>query len=354
MTEAVTSVVDRAVAGGAPACKLLVIADESGSWLRQFSRLARDERGQAVVAVKRASQLACAQRLGFGGAFRLPPSIGSVTAALHAASRPLFGMAVTCLADAEALQTCTERRLSIVMIENRSFWYEQMGEGVLRRLLAALAGRLSAPSVVLPWPALIVGDISIKNIRREWGELTSDGCLPGEPVVMHLGTAQADRRDPIRAAYRKFEKHDTENSTTSQPKIRPVHNLPQGDRIGWWCTDRPGSLCEGGWTASPNGRTPAGFKWRLDTHEGESQFVPDLVDPDEVSHFDGPAVRIPPWATRGLHSGTVAHLLIDAVAKEADREGKAVWISRVCSVALGEILRRGGRWWVDGRAVPGE
>lgn len=351
ITDAVTTVVRRAVAGGAPECKLLVIADQDGQWLRHFASLNRHERAQGVVAVRTASQLVCAQRLRIGGAFWLPPSVGSVSAALEAAGSLPAGANSTCLGDAEALQTCTDREFHLVTVEDREFWLEQMGEGQLRLLLGMLAGRLGLPTVVLPWPALLIAELDQPALDREWSVLTSEGCLPGAPIVVDPDSSSARWRDPIHAAFRALAQRDGIES--QRALLRPVHRLPSGERLGSWASAPPSDLPENGWAASPEGQTDAGFSWKLEVQDGEAAVVPDIVDPDEVSRAPGPAVRIPPWATARLVPGSVAQQLVDAVAREAEREGKAVWLSRVCNRTLSQVLRKSGEWWVDGRAVPG-
>jgi hypothetical protein len=132
---------------------------------------------------------------------------------------------------------------------------------------------------------------------------------------------------------------------------QPVHELPQGRRVGRWTRTEEEAPAEG-WLAAPTEVGTERCRWELEG-EGGPGVVEEVLSATEVAESEGvAAVRVPGWACGGLRPGTPAGLLITRLAEDAARRGLPLWIPNLNNVGLRFVLGLPGRLWVDGSAVP--
>jgi len=347
--EGLYSVIGGALASGAPAPSWVAVDDSTDAWVVEISGRAAAERTRSVVAVGGDKALVTAQRLGVGGAMWLPPSsLGALEAfaAADAADLPVTPDAAT-LKLLEGSAT-----FQVVTFADRSFWRAQLGDDALTRLLAGLASALGVPVSILAWPALVVADRDAAEIVARWQEVAPVAEVIGLDLSVLPAQAGEAETGVLDAAYRALlNAAPTRGPSVSRQPV-PVHELPHGRRVGWWCLDEEQAPEEDGWFVTPVEVTPSRCQWRLDGAE-RSGIVAEVLTGEEVAELDGvAAARIPGWASRGLRPGSPAGLLAIRIAEAAARRGLPLWIPGVDEEALRLVLGLPGVIWVDGPAVP--
>jgi len=227
------SVISGALAGGAPEPSWVAADDGYRAWVAEVAGRPVAERARGVVAAASANALVMAQRLGVGGAMWLPPSsLAAIEAfeAAAAAARPAleFDPAVV-----EALGT--DAPIRIVSFADRRFWRVQLGDHALAVFLTELAVAVGAPPAILPWPALLLSDRLSVGVSEAWRELASSsgGAFPGliftESTVGAMGEGGV-----LQAVYSALAEGASEAEAAGSIGPQPVHELPQGRRVGWW------------------------------------------------------------------------------------------------------------------------
>ncbi len=344
-------VLERAVAGGAPAPAWAAAEDPGGAWIRAAAGLPPAERRRGVVGVANVEALVVAARLGVGGALWLPPSLAGGVGALAAA------------AAAEAARDCTDSglidlvacgagQLVAVSWVNAPFWRQQLGEREMALLLAELAEGLGVLPAVLPWPALLLPRGPTEaEIEAAWRRLTADCHVLSQGVEQVPCDLQASRGEVVAAAVRSLAERHT---PLADPALwgfpRPVHELPSGRRVGWW-SPVAGAVAagEGEWVAASEEATDAGYRWRLRARDGTERMV---LDGFGGMAAQGAALRVPGWIVGGLSAGSPAGLLVERLATVALRHGLPLWVPNLRSGSLRFLLRLPGTLWVDGAEVP--
>ncbi|HOC44207.1 MAG TPA: hypothetical protein PKJ99_14415 [Thermoanaerobaculales bacterium] len=345
------SVLERAVADGAPEPSWAAVEDPAGAWLHAVAALPAAERARGVVAVTTEEALVLAARLGVGGALWLPPSLAGAMDALQAAAAPVAPGGHPDVGPVDMV-AAGERDLIAVSWARRAFWRRQLGEPEMAALLAALADVLGVLPAVVPWPALVMpaGPAEVE-IEAAWRRVTGERQLPSEGAeVIPVGRPRY-HGDIAAAAMRALLDHvgrAPEPSSWSFP--RPVHELPSGRRVGWWSPgDCDATAGEGEWVAVPAEASEVGFHWRLRFADGgESEVVDALGTPSTL----GAALRVPGWFAGGLAAGRPIGLLASRLAVVAQRLGLPLWVPNARPDALAFLLRLPGALWVDGSAVP--
>ncbi len=344
------SVISGALSGGAPEPSWVAADDGYGVWVAEVAERPAAQRAAGVVAAASADAVAMAQRLGVGGAMWLPPSslatIEAFKAAAAAAPPALeFDPAVL-----EALGA--EAPVRIVSFADREFWRVQLGERALAVLLKELAAAIGAPAAILPWPALLLSSRLPAGVSEAWRESASSigGAVPGL-IITELTVGAMREGGMLQAAYRALVGGASEAEVAGSIGPHPVHELPQGRRVGWWTWKEDQARFEG-WLAAPAEAGEDRYRWDL---EGESEqgIVKEVLSATEVAETEGTAaVRVPGWACRGLRPGVPAGLLVTRLAEAAARRGLPLWIPNLDDEGLRFVLGLPGRLWVDGPAVP--
>jgi len=344
-------VLERAVAGGAPAPAWVAVEDPDDAWIRAIAGVPAVERCRGVVAASTEGALVAAARLGVGGALWLPPSLAGAVAALEAAAAP---GAVPAYPDAwlADLVAPPGRELVAVSWVHRSFWRCQLGEQEMVALLAALAQDLGVLPALLPWPALILeAGPSEKAIHGAWRRLTGERNLPSEGAELIPCERRQGHCGVVAAVMRSLaEWSGPPPDPASWGFPRPVHELPSGQRVGWWSPGDSGFLTgEREWVATPAEPSEAGFRWRLRPRDGPEFGVDDSLGPVGSA---GAATRVPGWLAASLGAGGPAGLLVERMATAALRQGISLWVPNLRPGSLPFVLRLPGTLWVDGAGVP--
>jgi len=335
------SVIAGALAGGAPEPAWVAADDGHGAWVAEVAGRPAAQRGRGVVAAASADALAMAQRLGVGGAMWLPPSSLAAIEAFEAAAAAAPPALEFDPAVVEALGT--DAAIRIVSFAGRGFWRVQLGDRALAVLLTELAAAVGAPAAIVPWPALLLSDRLAAGMSEAWRELASSsgGAFPGL-IVTPLTVGTMGEVGVLQAAYRALVGGGSEAEATGSIGPQPVHELPQGRRVG----------SSEGWLAAPFEVGAERCRWELEG-EGGPGVVEEVLSATEVAESEGvAAVRVPGWACGGLRPGTPAGLLITRLAEDAARRGLPLWIPNLNNVGLRFVLGLPGRLWVDGSAVP--
>jgi hypothetical protein len=345
------NVIAGALAGGAPEPSWVAADDGSGAWVAEVAGRPAAQRVRGVVAAASADALVTAQRLAVGGAMWLPPSsLAAIEAfgAAGAAATPEFEF------DPAVVETLgTNVPIRIVSFGDREFWRVQLGDRALAALLAELAAVVGAPAAILPWPALLVSDRLGVGASDAWQELASrrGGAVPDLIVTPLTVSAMGEVGMVLDAAYTALLEGVSQAEATGSISLQPVHELPQGCRVGWWAREC-GETPAGGWLATPSEMSAERSRWAL-SGEGGAGTVEEVLRATEVAEAGSAAsVRVPGWACGGLRSGTPAGLLVARLAEEAKRRGLPLWIPNLDDEGLRFALGLPGRLWVDGPAVP--
>lgn len=344
------NVIAGALAGGGPEPSWVAADDGSGAWVEEVATRSGAERARGVVAAASLEAVVIAQRLGVGGALWLPPSFLAVMGAFETAAETEVTVLEFDPAVVEVLGS--DGAICILSFADREFWRVQLGDRALAVLLTDLATAVGAPAAVLPWPALVLGDRAAAGASKSWRELASEcgGAIP-TLAATSLTVRPMGKVGMPDAAFRALLEGATEAGSTGSTGPHPVHELPQGRRVGWWareCGEKPA----GGWLARPSEVGTQKCRWALDG-EGGAGTVEEVLSETEVAEAEGvAAVRVPGWACAGLRSGAPAGLLVARLAEEAARRGLPLWIPNLDDEGLRFVLGLPGRLWVDGAAVP--
>ncbi len=336
----------RAATGAEP--EVVLVEDQDQGWLLEAAALSPIQRARAVIAARSEEALLAAVRLGIPGAFWLPPSTVTASAALGrvAESGPAW------VPDPTLVEVIPGHgALLVVAVCNASFWRCQLGEAELASCLAELATALRCPPALVPGPALVVPAPAAGDVRRRFAAVTRRRGLVTEGVRVVPFPKPVQRCDVSMAAVTVLaeasegQPEDTPGGFPAQP----VHELPTGGRVGWW-RPRKGPATSGPeWTAWPTSPNDGGFEWRQRLAHGGEADVADAVRVDQVAP---PAVRLPGWVSVTARAGSPAGLLAERMAGAAHRAGCALWLPEVAREALHFVLSLPGTIWIDGPAVP--
>lgn len=345
------SVVDGALAGGAPEPRWIAVDDGTGEWVALATGCSAAERACGVIASSSDDTLVTAQRLGVGGAMWLPPSTVGATEAFEAATAaaaPIEGR------DPALVDLIDDGSAAVILsFVDRGFWRGQLGERRLTAMLAELAAALATPAVILPWPALVVTGKEPDEVSEAWRALVADE----NRVVPDVAVAPLAENEPggglLAPAYGELLQAGSRPPVLQAGRSPlPVHELPCGRRVGWWSRLAEESLPEEGWSASPIDVSRSKSRWRLDGGDA-SGIVEEVLTSEDVDRAgDCTAVRLPGWASREIRPGSPAGLLVTRLADAAARRGLPLWIPNLDGDALRFALGLPGTLWVDGPAVP--
>jgi hypothetical protein len=153
------------------------------------------------------------------------------------------------------------------------------------------------------------------------------------------------------AAYKALLEGTVEVVSAGSIGPHPVHELPQGRRVGWWSWKEEQAASEG-WLSAPTEVGADRCRWELEGENGPG-VVEEVLSATEVVEAEvAAAVRVPGWASCGLRPGAPAGLLVARIADEAARRGLPLWIPNVGEESLRFVLGLPGTLWVDGPAIP--
>lgn len=350
-TDAIASVVEQAIDGGAPPPPWVAIEDDAGDWIGLTAAASPGERAGAVLAARTDAALVQAVRLGIGGAFWLPPSTVDAGVAFRAAAENLRDVTPALDPWAADLVSGPDQPVAAVTWINRAFWRCQLGERRMASLLAEMAAELGVLSAVLPWPAVLMPLVDVDDITRAWQAVTRRTRVASEglsvvvcgPRQGHCGVASAALEALVGAP-------GDEVRTAAAEFPRAVCELPSGRPVGRWApVEIPCDHGGVGWSAIPEAATAHGFRWRL-TGVGEvDRWVEDGLGPQTEAAV---GLRVPGWFAAEAGLGRPAGCVLERLAAGAERRGVPLWVPNVDQARLQFLLRLPGTFWVDGSAVP--
>ncbi len=199
-------------------------------------------------------------------------------------------------------------------------WQAMVGLRGQLELLGALADALKRPAVIGPGPALSLIGLDRVAIETAWKNL---GVRP-QWAVGHCFLEIADS--------------DSVGTGDIDDQWLPVAQWPSGRVVARWKLDVANQTCP----------------WRLETDEGTVLRTDPACTRTELERATGDIVRIHGVPCSDLEcEGSPGAIVVEALAREADRSGQTLWIPGVTLVA-GAIIRRWGlNVWIDGPVLGG-
>jgi hypothetical protein len=308
---------ERAIEAGAPAPIGLVFLDRDRRWQDAAARLSLAERRGCIAVALDDEYLVAAARWSIGGGSLLPPSLLRVSAACRAAREALELPSWT--ADPQTVSEfgATKDRLT-VGLQPADLWQTMVGLRGQLEVLGALAVALERTAVIASGPVLSLGGLDRIAIGAAWEDLVA---RPQWAVGCHfLKIADSDigLRDDIEGQW------------------WPVAQWPSGRVVARWRLDVANTTCP----------------WRLETGGGTVLRTEAVSTRTELERSNADIVRIQGVPSSEIErEGSPGAVVIEALAREADRSGHTLWIPGV-SQAAGAVIRRWGLGvWVDGSVL---
>lgn len=348
----------RALEDGAPAPPWIAVEGEDGGWLEELLSQPVLLRRRGVAAVRTERGLVAALRAEVGGAVWIPPSsptMAEATAAAAGRAAPPKRLS----AGAAAILRCASpgKDWLLVGFRHGDMWRHQLGEGVLEGMLGRLAEALGEEPLIIEWPALVVRGDRWKKIRKAWRELAE---TPAPDHGLSVTRWPSAGHDVSESELKKLLEEDANGGDEDGPeptRVHPVYDLPSGRFLGRWSM---GTAAEGsppggeGWLATAVVLDSGRMRWRIEAPRGERLQLAEVLASREIESMEEgtAAARIPGWAVADLRPGAPGRLLLERLARAAEIRGIPLWVPNLDDERLREVLRIGGRFWVDGPAVP--
>ncbi len=310
-------VIERALEVGAPEPKGMVFLDRDGRWRDAMARLSLAERRSCVAVALHDEELVAAARWSIGGGVLLPPSLLRVSAACRAARKasalPLW------TADPQSVSEIGRNNDHLIVgLQPAGLWQAMVGLRGQLEVLGTLAGALDRPVVIGPGPSLSLGGLDRSAIETAWESLAT--------------------RPQWAAGSYFLEIADSDLGVTGGPDGRwwPVAQWPSRRVVARWQLDVANTTCP----------------WRLETDRGAALQTEAVSTRIELDRSTADIIRIHGVPSSELeYEGSPGAVVIEALAREADRSGHTVWIPGVSQVA-GAVIRRWGLGvWVDGSVL---
>jgi len=307
-------VVQRAIEQGAPEPKVWVFLDRDGRWLDSMACLSLAERRSCVAVVLHDEDLVAATRWSIGGGVLLPPSLSRVSAACHAAQEALaFPLWTADPQTVSEFDTKTDRLT--VGLRPAGLWQAMVGLRGQLEVLGALAAALDRPAVIGPGPSLTLGCLHRSAIETAWERLLVRPQWAVESCFLKIGESDLGGIGKIDGEW------------------WPVAQWPSGRIVARWRIDVANTTCP----------------WRLETDGGTVLHTEAVSTRTEMERSTADIVRIHGVPSSEIErEGSPGAVVIEGVAREAERSGQTLWIPGV-SQASGVVVRRWGlNVWVDG------
>ncbi len=312
-------VIERALGEGVPAPAAMVYLDKNGLWQDATSRLSLAERRACIAVALDDEDLVAAARWSIGGGVLLPPSLICVSAACRAADEasalPLW------IGDPVAVSELgrSRDRLS-VSLQPQRLWEAMVGLRGCLEALTALAVALEQPAVIGPGPALTLTGLNRAEIEKAWE------CLDGRPPW-------AGDVDLLVFGELNFGPAAGVETPGFESRKWPVAHWPSGRIVAEWSLDPSDLACP----------------WGLEAPEGEALAAEAVSTRNDLGQTTTDIIRVEGIPSSDLdREGSPGAVVVEALAREADRSGQTLWIPGV-SQGAGAIIRRWGlSVWVDG------
>ncbi len=307
-------VIKRALEQDAPEPTGWVFLDSEGLWRDAMARLSLAERRSCVVVALDDEELVAATRWSIGGCVLLPPSLLRVSAAGRAAGEASVLQSWTAYPEVVAEISCTKDNLR-VGFQPREIWEAMVGLRGQLEMLAALADVLGRPAVIGPGPSLMLTGVDGALIKRAWEKLETRPQWAAGSRLLKIGDSNLDANDGF------------------EDMSWPVAHWPSRRAVARWKLDVANTKCP----------------WRLETDGGTALETGAVSTQIELERATADILRIYGVPSSDLErKGSPGAVVVEALARQADRTGHTLWIPGVTRNA-GAVIRGWGLGvWVDG------
>lgn len=314
-------VVERSLEQGAPAPVGFLYLDRDERWRDAVARLSLGERKGCVAAALDDEDLVAAARWSIGGGVLLPPSLSRVSAACRAAREAPAAPQWTGDPEAVAELSRGKDHLS-VGLQPRGLWDVMVGLRGRLEVLTALATAVERPAVIGPGPTLTLGGMDRAAVETAWESLDSRPQWAAERRLLVFGDADLEPGSGVASSF--------------EDRWWPVVHWPSGRDVAGWTLDPLNEACP----------------WRLGTQEGKVLVAEPVSTRDDLERATTGIIRVQGVPSSDLdREGSPGAVVVEVLAREADREGLTLWIPGVSRNA-GVVIRG---WdlgvWVDGPVV---
>ena len=307
-------VIEKALEQGAPAPQGLVFLDRDDRWREAGTCLSLAERRGCIAVALDDEDLVAAARLSIGGGALLPPSLLRVSAACRAAGEASSLRSWTACPEVVAEIGRSKDHLR-VGLQPHGIWKAMVGFRGQLELLTALAVALERPAVIGPGPSLLFTGVDGVAIKTAWENLEARPQWAAGSRYLEIGDSNLGVTDCL------------------ESRSWPVAQWPSGRVVARWNLDVAHKTCP----------------WRLETDDGTVLRAEAVSTRNDLGRATTDIIRVHgiPWSDleRGGSPGAV---VVEALAREADRSGHTLWIPGV-SRRAGAVIRGWGLGvWVDG------
>ncbi len=306
--------IDRALEQGVPEPTGLVFLDSAGVWRDAMAGLSLAERRTCVAVALDDEDLVAATRWSIGAGVLLPPSLLRVSTACRTAREssevPLW------TADPQSVSEFgIDKHHLTVGLQPAGLWRAMVGLRGQLELLAALAAALERPAVIGPGPSLSLIGLDRIAIETAWESLATRPQWAAGSCFLEIGDA------------------DLGVNENTEGRWWPVAQWPSGRVVARWKLEVANTT----------------YPWRLETDGGRVLQTDSVCSRIELERSTADIVRIQGVPPSDLErDGSPGAIVVEALAREADRSGQTLWVPGVSRIAGAVIRRWGLDVWVDG------
>lgn len=312
-------VLDRAIEQGAPRPGGLVFLDPKQKWRDTLCRLSLAERRGCIAVALDDHDLAHAVRWSIGGGVLLPVSLTRVAAACYAAHEACS--IASWIGDPAVVAEMRLRADAVrLSLQPTEVWDVMVGQRGCLEILTDLALSLGQPALIESGPCLTLTGSTPAAVEAAWKN------LGGRPLWA------ADR------TFLSIQGGDFEDNSNNQGADGTGH--------GWPVAQWPSGKLVARWRVEPHDLMRP---WRLETSDGNTLSVEPVSTRLDMAEATAPILRVGGNVAFDLdREGSPGAIAVEALAREADRSGRTLWIPGVSRHAATVIRRWGVAVWVDG------
>lgn len=323
VSEPIRLIIERALEQGAPEPGALVFLDPNGMWRDAMSRLSLAERRACIAVALDDEDLAAAVRWSIGGGVLLPPSSTRVAAACHAAHEasalPLWNGDPAVAAEMRRRGDTIE-----VSLHPKELWEVIVDLRGCLGALTALAVALKQPALMGPGPSLTLVGLTPAAVVTAWESLDARPLWAADGTFLSIRVGEGE------------DNTSGGGGSDGADQMWPVAQWPSGRVVARWRVEPQDTSCP----------------WRLETPDGKALSTESVTTRNGLEQATADILRIGGALSSDLdREGSPGAVVVEALAREADRSGMTLWIPGVTRDAGAVIRRWGVGVWVDGPVV---
>lgn len=319
VSEPTLMVLERALERGAPQPGALVFLDPNQRWRDALCRLSLAERRACLAVALDDHDLEPAVRWSIGGGVLLPVSVTRVVAACHAAAQA--SVLPSWIADpAVVAEIKTSVDALSLSLQPEGVWEVLAGRRGCFEALTALATSLGQPALLDSGPRLTVIGSTPSEVESAWEHLEGRPLWACDTISLSIRGVELEAGTGL-------------GKPESREQGWPVAQWPSGKPVARWRLQVDDSECP----------------WRLETPDGKELSSEMVTTRQEVLKATAPVLRVGGSLPCDLdREGSPGTTVIEALAREADRSGRILWIPGVTQRAATVIRHWGVTVWIDG------